>query len=152
MGDRILSSIICPPNTIYCIDPIADFSLAKHHLDSGRPAARRSQMCLSKTNISINNAGLADETAFSLCNRSRGKYTILCHCEAFFKGRGNLNRYLLDCFVVILLAMTPRTQLVRCERLPHFQDAVYKSPFLILIHGFAKGDTMSTSLRRRWLT
>lgn len=31
--------------------------------------------------------------------------------------RGNLNRYILDCFVVKLLAMTPRTQLIRRERL-----------------------------------
>ena len=30
---------------------------------------------------------------------------------------GNLNRYILDCFVVKLLAMIPRRQLVRCERL-----------------------------------
>jgi len=33
-------------------------------------------------------------------------------------GRGNLNRYILDCFVVKLLAMTPATQLIRRERLP----------------------------------
>ena len=32
-------------------------------------------------------------------------------------GRGNLNRYVLDCFVVKLLAMTPRTELIRRERL-----------------------------------
>jgi len=30
---------------------------------------------------------------------------------------GNLNRYILDCFVVKLLAMTPATQLIRRERL-----------------------------------
>ena len=33
---------------------------------------------------------------------------------------GNLNRYILDCFVVKLLAMTPRGQLIRRERLPDF--------------------------------
>ena len=51
-------------------------------------------------------------------NRSRGKCAVLCHCEAFFKGRGNLNRCILDCFVAKLLAMTPATQLIRRERLP----------------------------------
>ena len=51
-------------------------------------------------------------------NRSRHKCGILCHCKAFFKGRGNLNRYILDCFVVKLLAMTPKTQLIPRERLP----------------------------------
>jgi len=30
-------------------------------------------------------------------------------------GRGNLNCYILDCFVVKLLAMTPKTQLIRRE-------------------------------------
>ena len=34
--------------------------------------------------------------------------------------RGNLNRYILDCFVVKLLAMTPATQLIRRERLQFF--------------------------------
>ena len=32
--------------------------------------------------------------------------------------RGNLNRYILDCFVVKLLAMTAQTQLMPRERLP----------------------------------
>jgi len=32
-------------------------------------------------------------------------------------GRGNLDRYIVDCFVVELLAMTPRTQVVWRERL-----------------------------------
>jgi len=31
--------------------------------------------------------------------------------------RGNLNRYILDCFVVKLLAMTPKTRLIPRERL-----------------------------------
>ncbi len=31
--------------------------------------------------------------------------------------RGNLNRYILDCFVVKLLAMTAQTQLIHRERL-----------------------------------
>jgi len=52
------------------------------------------------------------------CNRSRGKCTVLCHCEVRVgppTADGNRNRYIVDCFVVELLAMTPRTQLVRRE-------------------------------------
>ncbi len=57
-------------------------------------------------------------------NPSRAKCAVLCHCEAFFKGRGNLNRYILDCFVVKLLAMTAQTQLIPRERLPILKDFV----------------------------
>ncbi len=34
---------------------------------------------------------------------------------------GNLNCYILDCFVIKLLAMTPKTQLIRRERLLFFK-------------------------------
>ena len=53
-------------------------------------------------------------------NHSWGIWAALWHCDAFSKGRGNLDRYILDCFVVELLAMTPRTELICREQLHIF--------------------------------
>ena len=55
-------------------------------------------------------------------------------------GRGNLNRYILHCFVVRLLAITPRRQLIRREPLQK-----------VLTRGYGQfsGEFVPTGLWRR---